>query len=224
MDPIVTGFGIIGQGGSWTISGGNHTQSIIQGWENIIHSDVITHVLKNPDKLTLESDSFLFIPGAIILLWLGLLAPIRHTLPLLARKGSSKDATMSVCALSELNRKESLSSVNLSGFVRTWVMTSLQTMFSPPWIMLWVWLPLLISRGPPCPMIPNLVTTGSMSVDPSSEWRNLLPRWDPLIGSFKFWVSMIGSFLAAGFSSKSLESVIAFNPVATVASLNFQGD
>ena len=31
MDPIITGFGIIGQGGSWAISGGRHTQSIIQG-------------------------------------------------------------------------------------------------------------------------------------------------------------------------------------------------
>ena len=35
MDPIVTGFGIIGQGGSRTISGGSHTQSIVQGGENI---------------------------------------------------------------------------------------------------------------------------------------------------------------------------------------------
>ena len=31
MDPIVTGFGIIGQGGPRSISGGSHTQSIIQG-------------------------------------------------------------------------------------------------------------------------------------------------------------------------------------------------
>ena len=31
MDPVVTGFGIIGQGGSRTISGGSHTQSIVQG-------------------------------------------------------------------------------------------------------------------------------------------------------------------------------------------------
>ena len=60
MDPIVTGFGIIGQGGPRDISGGSHTQSIIQGRGNIIRSDVITHVLTNPDKLTLESDSFTF--------------------------------------------------------------------------------------------------------------------------------------------------------------------
>ena len=31
MDPVITGIGIIGQGGSWTISGGSGTQSIVQG-------------------------------------------------------------------------------------------------------------------------------------------------------------------------------------------------
>ena len=60
MEPIVTGFGIIGQGGPRNISRGSHTQIIIQGGENIIWSGVITHVLTNPDKLTLESDSFPF--------------------------------------------------------------------------------------------------------------------------------------------------------------------
>ena len=49
MDPIVKGLGIIGQGGPRAISGGSHTQSIIQGGGNIVHSDVITHVLTNPD-------------------------------------------------------------------------------------------------------------------------------------------------------------------------------
>ena len=62
MDPVVTGFLIIGQGGSLTISGVSHTQSIVQGGENIICSDVITHVLTNSGELTLESDSFLFDP------------------------------------------------------------------------------------------------------------------------------------------------------------------
>ena len=62
MNPIVTGFGIIGQGGPQVISGGSHTQSIIQGGENIVHSDVITHVLTNPDEVTLISDSFPFDP------------------------------------------------------------------------------------------------------------------------------------------------------------------
>ena len=62
MDPVVTGFGIIGQGGSRTISGGSHTQRIFQGRESIISSDVITHVLTNSGKMTLESDSFTFDP------------------------------------------------------------------------------------------------------------------------------------------------------------------
>ena len=58
MDPIVRGLGIIGQGGPRAISGGSHTQSIIQGGENIVCSDVITHVLTKPDKVTLGTDSF----------------------------------------------------------------------------------------------------------------------------------------------------------------------
>ena len=62
MDPIVTGFGIIGQGGSRAISRGSHTQSIVQGGENIICSDVITHVLTNSGDLTLEMDYFMFDP------------------------------------------------------------------------------------------------------------------------------------------------------------------
>ena len=62
MDPIVTGFGIIGQGIYRTISGGSHTQSIVQGGENIIRSDVITHVLTKSGKLTLKYDSFPFNP------------------------------------------------------------------------------------------------------------------------------------------------------------------
>ena len=45
MDPVLTGIGIIGQGGSRTISGGSHTQSIVQGGESIIRSDVITEKL-----------------------------------------------------------------------------------------------------------------------------------------------------------------------------------
>ena len=67
-----------------------------------------------------------FIPGAIILLWSGLLAPItlvERTSPLLVRKGSIKGVIMSVCALSGSNVKESLSSVTSPYFVRTWAMT-----------------------------------------------------------------------------------------------------
>ena len=41
MDPIVTGFGIIGQGGSRAIIGGSHTQNIIQGRENINLFDLV---------------------------------------------------------------------------------------------------------------------------------------------------------------------------------------
>ena len=62
MDPVVTGFGIIGQGGSRNISGGSHTQSIVQGGGNIIRSDAINHVLTNSGELTLECDSFTFKP------------------------------------------------------------------------------------------------------------------------------------------------------------------
>ena len=62
MDPVLTRVGIIGQGGSRTISGGSHTQSIVQGGKSIIHSDVITHVLTNSSKVMLESDSFTFDP------------------------------------------------------------------------------------------------------------------------------------------------------------------
>ena len=62
MDPVVTGLGIIGQGVPRAISGGSHTQSIIQRGGNIVGSDVIPHVLTNPDKVTLRTDSFPFDP------------------------------------------------------------------------------------------------------------------------------------------------------------------
>ena len=53
---------MIGQGGPRSIRGGSHTQSIIQGGENIACSDVITHVLTNPDEVTLRTDYFPFKP------------------------------------------------------------------------------------------------------------------------------------------------------------------
>ena len=62
MNPVVTELDFIEQGGPRDISGGTHTQSIIQGGENVVHSDVITHMLTNPDQVSLESDSFLFDP------------------------------------------------------------------------------------------------------------------------------------------------------------------
>ena len=62
VDPVVTGVGIIGQGGPRTISGGSISQNIIHGGESIINSNVITHVLTNSSKMTLKSDSFTFDP------------------------------------------------------------------------------------------------------------------------------------------------------------------
>ena len=62
MDPIVTEFGFIGKGGPRAISGESHTQIIIQGGGNIVGSDVITHVLTNPDQVLLECESFSFNP------------------------------------------------------------------------------------------------------------------------------------------------------------------
>ena len=62
MDPVVTEFDFIGQGGPRAISREIHTQSIIQGGGNIVGSDIITHVLTNPDQVSLECDSFAFNP------------------------------------------------------------------------------------------------------------------------------------------------------------------
>ena len=62
MDPIVTEFDFIGQGGPRAISRGTHTQSIIQGGGNIVYGDFITHMLTNTDQMLLESDYFLFDP------------------------------------------------------------------------------------------------------------------------------------------------------------------
>ena len=62
LSKMTTEFDFIGQGGPRDISGGTHTQIIIQGGENIVHSDVITHMLTNPDQVLLESDSFPFNP------------------------------------------------------------------------------------------------------------------------------------------------------------------
>ena len=62
MNPVVTELDFIGQGGTRAISGGTHTQSIIEGGENIVHGDVITHMLTNPTQVSLGSDSFPFDP------------------------------------------------------------------------------------------------------------------------------------------------------------------
>ena len=89
MEPIVTGFGIIGQGGPRDISGGSHTQSIIQGGGNIVRSDFITHVLTNPDELTLEIDYFPFNPLKAETL---MVAPLDE--PFLASDGNVRSASI----------------------------------------------------------------------------------------------------------------------------------
>ena len=59
-NPIVTELNVIGQGGSRAIIGGTHTQSIIEGREEIIHGDVITHMITNPRQVSLKGNSFPF--------------------------------------------------------------------------------------------------------------------------------------------------------------------
>ena len=61
-NPFVTKLDFIGQGGPRAVSGGTHTQIIIQGGENVVHGDGITHMLTNPTQVSLESDYFLFDP------------------------------------------------------------------------------------------------------------------------------------------------------------------
>ena len=51
---------MIGQGGPWDVIGETHTQIIIEERENIVHADVITHMLTNPTQVSLGSDSFPF--------------------------------------------------------------------------------------------------------------------------------------------------------------------
>ena len=51
---------MIGQGGPRAVIGGTHTQSIIEGREDIIYGDVITHMITNPSQVSLKSDSFTF--------------------------------------------------------------------------------------------------------------------------------------------------------------------
>ena len=62
MNPVVTKIDFIGQGGPQAISEGTHIQRIIQGRENLVHGDVITHMLTNPTQVSLGSDYFPFEP------------------------------------------------------------------------------------------------------------------------------------------------------------------
>ena len=61
-NPVVTELDLIGQGRPRSVSGETHTQSIIEGGENIVHADIITHMLTNPTQVSLGSDSFPFDP------------------------------------------------------------------------------------------------------------------------------------------------------------------
>ena len=60
MNPVLTGVGIIGQGGPWTIIRVSIPQRIVQGGGNIICSNVIMHVLTKYSEMTLKRDSFPF--------------------------------------------------------------------------------------------------------------------------------------------------------------------
>ena len=104
-----------------------------------------------------------FIPGENIRLWLGLLAPTIpavHMCRLRVNKASTKDVNMSVDASSLWNRKESLFRDIWLCSVTRWVMMSLWIIYFLPSIMLWVWIPLSIARGFPCPIKLSSVTTG----------------------------------------------------------------
>ena len=59
-NPTVTELNVIGQRGSRAVIGVSHTQSIIEGRKDIIHGDVITHMITNPRKMSLKGDSFPF--------------------------------------------------------------------------------------------------------------------------------------------------------------------
>ena len=59
-NPVVTELNVIGQGGSWAVIGGTHTQSIIDGRKVIIHRDVITQVITDHIQMSLKGDSFPF--------------------------------------------------------------------------------------------------------------------------------------------------------------------
>ena len=57
-NPVVTELDFIGKGGPRAISGETHTQIIIEGRENIVHVDVITHMLTNPTQVSLGAILF----------------------------------------------------------------------------------------------------------------------------------------------------------------------
>ena len=58
--PVVTELNFIGQGNPRAIESGTHTQSIIDGRNGIIQSDVITHPITDHSQMSLKGDSFPF--------------------------------------------------------------------------------------------------------------------------------------------------------------------
>ena len=59
-EPILTELNVIGQGGSRAVIGGTHTQSIIAGRKDIIHSDFITQLITNHRQMSPKGDYFPF--------------------------------------------------------------------------------------------------------------------------------------------------------------------
>ena len=53
-NPVVTELNFIGQGGSRAVIGGTHTQSIIDRRKDIIHSNVITQLIRNHRQMSLK--------------------------------------------------------------------------------------------------------------------------------------------------------------------------
>ena len=58
--PVVTELNLIGQGRPRAIESGIHTQSIIDGRNEIIQSDIMTHIIMDHSQMSLKSDSFPF--------------------------------------------------------------------------------------------------------------------------------------------------------------------
>ena len=53
-NPVVTEHNVIGQGGTWAVVGGTHTQIIIDGSKGIIHSNVITQIIMDRSQISLK--------------------------------------------------------------------------------------------------------------------------------------------------------------------------
>ena len=58
--PVVTELSLIGQGKPRAIESGIHTQSIIDRGNEIIQSDIMTHIIMDHSQMSLKGDSFPF--------------------------------------------------------------------------------------------------------------------------------------------------------------------